>query len=231
MLRHCPAALLLLILMGCRTLVITPAALQELENDAAREALDKWKEAVVLINEFLASPYNLTLPKGRFKLDTAEGMVFWSDDGTYPIRVESTTWGDLTVWSGFRAQERSFGFVVGSRPPDEEPLLDHSLFRVKEGSWDSPKYIAELILHETSHVVHREGTIGFWNAVAYYLEAVFLFRARTHSAENRPRATSEEFLYFFLSRERDGKNAAIAWKVFQGHIGTEHDHCEHGLRR
>jgi hypothetical protein len=73
-------------------------------------------------------------------------------------------------------QEQRVLFNVVAPLPETQDQIVGSLF---------------VILHETTHVVFRHGTVGFWNGVAYYLEAIFLFRANDHSAERRPHDASE----------------------------------------
>jgi hypothetical protein len=133
-------------------------------------------------------------------------MRFVTAAGVWPITVRCTTWGDVVVWFGFAAQEREDGFVVGSMAPERDRLVDNSLF-VNGSGWRKPASdVADLVLHETTHVVWREGTIGFWNGVAYYLETIFLFRYSNHSAERRANATDEEFDWFVNERAvRDGR--------------------------
>ncbi len=199
-------AILALAAPGCRATVVTPVSvLQASAPQAEREqAVTNWKEAVVLANEFLASPFRLTLPEGHFELDDW-GMRFVRAAGEVcPITVCSTTMGDICVSLGYAAQEREYGFAVGARDGEEnDPVIDNSLFRLPDGSWRDPPDLAKLILHETTHVVFRVGTIGFWNTVSYYLEAIFLLRSSTHSAERLPRATSEEFFYYYMWRSAD----------------------------
>ena len=209
---------------------MTPAAIRGSAAPAEEkeEAIGTWTEAVDLANGFLASPFRRTLPEGRFDLDEAEGMRFVAADRTWSIEVRSTTGGDLVLWAGYQAQERSYGFVVGSCPPDEEPLLHHSLFRTKSGDLLDPDALARLVLHETTHVVFREGTIGFWNSLAYYLEAIFLFRSRTHSDEDLPRATSEEFLFYRLWPDGTPEWRAKALEMLEDHLGEDRPHCRHG---
>jgi hypothetical protein len=130
---------------------------------------------------------------------------------------------------GFLAQEREFGFVVGARAPDRDELVDHSFFRDHEGALVDAASIARLVLHETTHVVYREGTVGFWNGVAYYLEAVFLFRYATHSDERHARATGEEFEYFRLERDAQDEHKPIYRRFFEEHVARgPTSRCIHG---
>lgn len=183
-----------LLLPGCASMEVTPASLREAVGPAAERelALANWTEAVALANAFLESPARQTLPAGRLDLGE-EGMTFRAGGRDWPIRVRCTAWGDLCLLAGFSAQERSWGFVVGKEEPGADRILDNSFLRNPFGGVSSPAAMAELILHETTHVVLREGTVGFWKGFAYYLEAIFLFRYDDHSAERRPFATSREF--------------------------------------
>jgi hypothetical protein len=224
------AAVLLVLVAGCRSLEITPAVLraEAAERPDRATALTTWTEAVHLANEFLGSSYRLTLPSGRYELDDA-GMRFVTEHRTWPIRVVSSSWGDLVVRTGFAAQEREFGFVVGSQPPKRDALVDHSFFRYSSGELLGPVEVASLVLHETTHVVCREGTVGTWNAIAYYLEALFLLRASKHSAERHAHATSEEFRFFRLvESESDEEAKAIYRRAFEEHLADPEPFCVHG---
>jgi hypothetical protein len=120
-------------------------------------------------------------------------MVLHAEDGrTIPVEVRVTTWGGVGARLGFAAQERSWGFVVGRRG-EGDPLVANSLFRDAGDDWRHRVRVAALILHEATHVVYDVGTVGFWKGLAYYLEALFLFRYRNHSGERAPFATTEEF--------------------------------------
>ena len=194
----------------------SPAVSQE----ERREIVATWREATERANAFLASPYRRTLPAGRYEFDDRDGMRFVTAAGTWPIAVRCTTWGDLCVACGFAAQEREDGFVVGSRGRARDRLVDNSLFVSGWGGWRaSSDGVADLILHETTHVVWREGTVGFWNGVSYYLEALFLFRYANHSDERRPNATDEEFGWFAAAQQPDSIAA---------HLAQESDTCRHG---
>ncbi len=183
-----------LLLPGCASMEVTPTSLREAVGPAADrdQALANWRAAVTLANAFLESPARRTLPPGRFELGE-EGMVFHAEGRAWPIRIRSTGWGDLCLLAGFSAQERSWGFVVGKEAPGGDRILDNSFLRDASGAISSPASMAALILHETTHVVLREGTVGFWKGCAYYLEAIFLFRYDDHSAEREPFASSREF--------------------------------------
>jgi len=180
------------------------------------------------MNEFLASDWRRTLPAGRFELDDESGMRFVTAAGTWPISVHCNWYGDLCVATGFAAQEREYGFVVGEVDPERGRAIDNTLLCMSSGERMEPLDVAELILHETTHVVWREGTVGFWNGVAYYLEAIFLFRTNDHSAERRPHATGEEFLWWHMSRDGDELMRTTIREFFEQHLREDHPLCEHG---
>ena len=118
----------------------------------------------------------------------------------------------------------------GGSPPND--VLDNSFFLENSGGPRKAEDMAKLILHETTHDVYRVGTVGFWPSVAYYLEAVFLFRTSTHSAENRPYATTEEFMWWYQAREermKDGPGMEeLINEEFQAHLRHPGENCEHG---
>lgn len=222
----------LLAATACRSLDVTPRALRGSGGRPADRAaaVERWDEAVRIMNEFLASPYRSTLPRGRFEL-TEDGMAFTTDAGcAWPVAVRSTTWGDLVVATGFRAQESEDGFCVGGTGAQEgeaaDPLLDNTFFRQGDGSWYGAAALAELTLHETTHEVYGAGTVGPWNTVWYYAVAAATLRSSTHPAEDRPRATSAEFAWFRLAR--DPQFAEYVDAIRSEHLATPHAHCEHG---
>jgi len=227
--RSAPLLLALALAAACRSAVVSPATIRAADVPAEERAaaLAALEQGVVLANEFLASPYRLTLPPGRFELDD-DGMRFVTAGGERPIEVRCTTWGDLCVGFGFAAQERSWGFVVGAREPARDRRVDNTLLRDSDGEVKSPADVAELTLHETTHVVYGDGTVGFWNGVAYYLEAVFLFRYSKHSAERRPFATSHEFGYFRFERDSRPENRGFVREAFLEHLAEPSKRCRHG---
>ncbi len=198
-----PALLAVLLLAAaCTSVPVTPAGLLAAtpEEPGAQQALVLWAEAVDLANEFLASDSRTTLDPGHFELG-GDGLRYLTAEDVHPIEVRVTTWGGLCNDFGFEAQERSWGFVVGARGPGS-PLTDNSLFRLPhpDAPWRHPALIAELILHETTHVVYEVGTVSFWKGVGYYLEVIFLWRYDNHSDERLPFATSNEFLGWYTER-------------------------------
>ena len=229
-----PATLLLLVGTGCAGVELTPAAVERalVEAPAPARAAATWRKAVALANEFLASAQRRTLPEGRIELSDAAGMRFVTSAGTWPIAVRCTTWGDVCLAFGFAAQEREWGFVVGSKEPERDRLVDNSLFVAPGGMRKSASAVAHLILHETTHVVWREGTVGFWNGVSYYLESIFLFRYSNHSDERRPNATDEEFDWFVNERALraadDAARLAALVSYIERHLGEAHDTCRYG---
>lgn len=159
-------------------------------------------------------------------------MRFVTPLGTWPIAVRCNWWGDVCVACGFAAQEREYGFVVGEREPERDRLVDNSFFQYGDGARKPAYELAELFLHETTHVVWREGTVGFWNGVSYYLEAIFLFRYSNHSDERKARGTGEEFTWWNMHRELI---ASVGPELAQGvldfracHLLEAHDDCAHG---
>ncbi|MBK7644762.1 MAG: hypothetical protein IPJ19_17255 [Planctomycetes bacterium] len=214
------APLAMLCAASCRSLEITPAALREKGGRAPERAvaLARWEESIGLMNEFLASSCRRTLPEGRFAL-AGEGMTFTSASGqTWPIQVCATTWGDLVVAIGFRAQEGQCGFCVGATQlqPGEarDGLLDNTFFRHPQGFWEDAASLAEVTLHETTHVVLREGTIGPWNTLGYYLVLLTCWSGVEHPAERLPYATSAEFERFLAERAHGPAGAGLlSWRA------------------
>jgi len=196
------------------------------ESDAA---LARWQAAVELSNVFLASPWRRTLPVGKFLLSD-EGMIFQSDAGEWPVHVRVTMVGDLCARFGFSAQERSDGFVVGRTLPRRDAVMDNTFFRHTDGKFASPQTIAGLLLHELTHSVFREGTVGFWPGFAYYAEAAVTWRYRTLSGERRAFATSEEFHNFAVGRGKPGAAQAEMLRRFELHLAEgPTKYCRHGL--
>ena len=129
-------------------------------------------------------------------------MYWHHPDGCRELRVENTWWGDRCVGMGFAAQERSWGFVVGDRG-DGPQVTHNSLFFYVSGNMKNPADMAELILHETAHMIHHEGTVGFWSSLSYYWFVMFHGGGREHPAEFLPYSTSDEFGSWF----HDQRNA------------------------
>jgi hypothetical protein len=189
----------LALLSGCVSVPITPAnvAKAPVPAQVGRETMDRWNEAVHWCNEFLASSNRVTLPPGELRMNE-RGMEFVSRDRIQPVRVRCTRFGDLTVWCGFDAQERSDGFVVGRVKPKRSRVLDNSFFKSRNGTPSSSLTMASLTLHELTHSWCRVGTVSFRKSVAYYAECVFLFRYSNHSMERLANKTSGEFANFVM---------------------------------
>ena len=200
-----PILFLLVLLSGCTSVRVTPGDVGRIagRDDERAKIVKTWKEAVWIANWFLASEYRKTLPQGEITLD-AGGMAFVTGGRRLPIRVRCSPMGDLLIPFGMIAQERSDGFVVGSVPPHRDREIDNTLFKQIAGS-PLPNYeIADLILHELTHVYFKQGTVSFPKTVLYYGEAVFLFRYRSHSMEKLPFRTDDEF-YAFVKARSEGR--------------------------
>lgn len=223
-------ALALTLAAAACTTVITPEGIAgaKAPQEARDDALATWRAAIPLVNGFLASDFRHTLPPGRFELDDRTGMRFVTDEGAWPIEVHSNWWGDLCLFCGFAAQEREYGFVVGEADPERDRSVDNSFFCFGDSTRKGARYVAELILHETTHVVWRRGTVGFWNGFAYYLEAIFLFRTNDHSAERRPHATGEEFWAYLLAQDGPEEAAQSAREYVESHLRAPTRLCQHG---
>lgn len=221
-------ALAAVLAVSCTT-VVTPASIREAEAAPERRAatLAAWTEAVELANEFLASPFRRTLPPSSVEFG-ADGMALRLPQGRLPLEVHSNWYGDLVNGFGFVAQERDYGMVVGLREGGRDRSIENSLFAGEDGRPAPSHAIAEIVLHEATHVVFREGTVGFWNGLAFYLEAVFLLRAVEHSAERRPYATSHEFQFFWMWRGAGESERPALWRAFLEHAADQSRHCRHG---
>ena len=193
-------SVLLLLAASCST-VITPTAVleSELPVEQKLELNARWESGVQLANAFLASDQNDSLPAGWISLLPDEGMYWHHPDGCREIRVENTWWGDRCVGMGFAAQERSWGFVVGDRG-DGPQVTHNSLFFYVNQTMKHPADIAELVLHEAAHMIHHEGTVGFFAGLSYYWHAMFHGGGREHPAELLPYTTSDEFHAWFASQ-------------------------------
>jgi hypothetical protein len=160
-------------------------------------------------------------------------MRFLPDDGRpRPVAVTSSTWGDLVVASGGRAQESEAGFSVGSVDAPEgeagDELIDNTFFRRRDGAWYDAGSLARVTLHELTHDHYRVGAVGAWNTLGYYAVVVFTLRTSTHPAGDRPRATSEEFSWFLRARRTAPEHLGTIEEVREEHLAAQHPHCEHG---
>ncbi|MEM7305100.1 MAG: hypothetical protein AAF682_00450 [Planctomycetota bacterium] len=196
---------ILLLCASCTSVQIDPESLAS-DDPEFVQAAETLEAAVEAANDFLRSDARVTLPAGQLAWRDGE-LVFTHAGGEVPMRLRRTTWGDLCEATGFEAQERRDGFVVGARGEGDSRIYN-SLFRSSLGFWKQPYRIAELILHELTHVYLEEGTIGTWNSVKYYAEAIFLFRYRNHSAERNAYLTTEEFLDWWRITVQEPARAA-----------------------
>lgn len=220
----------LALLTACASVEVSPRSLRasNASPEEQTELLARWAEAVDLANAFLDSPFRRTLPQGDLVL-ADDGMLFETELGTWPIEVRCTSFGDLVRRFAFQAQERSFGFVVGECPPERDRRVDNAFFRELDGDPMSREQMADLVLHESTHVVWREGTVSFWKSVGYYLEAVFLFRYANHSAERKAHGTSQEFRFFRVHAGVDPEYQHIYLEEFEAHLASrEGQACAHG---
>jgi len=216
---------------ACASVVLTPHAMRaaDVPIEDRERAVSNYAAAVARCNEFLASPFRHALPAGQYVLDDGQGLFFETAGGTWPIEVRCTGWGDVVQWFGFKAQEGEGGFTVAACPPDRDRAVDNGLLREKHGYEVEPDLVADLILHETTHVVSDEGAIGFWKSASYYLECVFLWRFdRSHSDERRAYSTAEEYHQFIQSVGRGEAETARLLAELEAHIAASTDDaCHH----
>lgn len=198
------AGLVMLAFAGCAGVPVTPTKLEaHAQTDAeAGRALHMWSSAVELANLFLASEFRQTLPPGKISLD-ADGMRFTSASATMPIRVRCTTFGDLLVKFNFPAQERSWGFIVGRTPGGADRLTSNSLFRHRSGEALGNIAMADIILHELTHMHLKSGLDDPLLFIRYYAEAILLWRYRDHSMERMPFKTTSEYYAFIKAMEKN----------------------------
>lgn len=227
-------ALALVATAACSSVTVTPDSLRRasVPQSERDQLVATWTGAVARCNEFLASPYRHALPEGRVVLDDARGMRFESDGRAWPLEVRSTSWGDLVLGFGFQAQERTYGFTVGECPPERDRVADNSLFRDSRGRVMDADLVADLLLHETTHVVSGEGALGFWKSFTYYCEAFFLFRyGPTHSDERRAYGTGEEYHAFIQSVGRTDDVPALLLQQLDDHVARgPTKRCRHETR-
>jgi hypothetical protein len=222
------AAVLLgfLAISGCACVEVTPAALlvsPDVPDDVRASRLSTLRDAVDLVNRFVASPWNHSFPLLRLELRD-DGFHFVDPTGSRPYKVFCSSWGDFILSIGGAAQALEGGFVVGKRKPCRSRVCDNSLFVRSDGTEREAGSVARTIVHEAAHTLHRRGTIGFGRSVLYLLEAIFLLRSRTHSAERRPRAVTEEFFLF----EAAGGEPGWELEFIEAHIREGSANCEHG---
>lgn len=179
------------LLTACVSQTIAPATLEPL-GDSGVEATQLLERSVEIANEFLASEHRRMLPAGTLAW-RGDRLVFTHADGELALHIRRTTFGGVVESFGYEAQERSDGFVVGRRGEGDPRLMNSLFISSFTGMYKHPASIAELILHELTHTWFGDGTVGVWSTIQYYAEAIFLFRYREHSAEERPYRTSSEF--------------------------------------
>lgn len=219
-----------LALGGCQSHLITPATVREslLPEAEKAAALHRWEEAVDIANYFLGSPYRRTLPDGRF-VYAESGMRFESGGRVWPIQVKHDPIGQLCVNFGFVAQERSDGFAIGRVRPRRDVRIDNTWFKDRAGHPNNAATMAALLLHETTHVVLRDGTVSFWKSIGYYGEAAVTFRYRTLTGERRPYATSEEFEWFVRATHTESSLQPQLLVQFNAHLAHgDTKRCRHG---
>ncbi len=190
--------LLVSALSGCVSVRVTPEAIQAsgASSEVRAHVESVWREAVGILNDFLSSPYNLSLPRGRYVLDYREGLRFETEQGVWPITVTCDWLGDLIHHLGGQAASMSRGFVVpGTHGPTGDRTIDNTLFQRMNGEWKPAHRVASVTVHETGHLVHGRGIL---KNVGYACEVIFLFRRSSNSAETRPRSISVEFQVYLL---------------------------------
>ena len=97
------------------------------------------------------------------------------------------------VHLGFAGQTRTWGFVVGKVPPRKDYLTDNSLFRSLNGTPYGNIFVANMILHELTHMNLGQGMDKPMVMLRAYSEAILLCRYRNHSMERLAWKTSAEF--------------------------------------
>lgn len=185
MMKWLPIAVLgpLALTSGCST-VITPEAVRAstVPAELVDRSLGQWEAAVELVNEFLDEQAPKDVP--WFRLAYGEqGMLLIREEGVQRFDVACTAWGWVVVKSGFTAQERSWGFVVGPLGGDQ-PVFDNSFFYGGFGLKGSHG-LGGLILHEAIHTVLENGTTGFFSGFGYYLKAIWHGGGEEHPHETR----------------------------------------------
>lgn len=174
---------LLALTTGCST-VITPEALKAstVPKQLVDRSVDQWRKAIELVNDFLDEQSFEDVP--WFRLSYGEqGMLLIRENGVQRFDVACTPWGWFVVKSGFTAQERSWGFVVGPMGGDQ-PVFDNSFFYGGFGLRGSHG-LGGLILHEAIHTVLENGTTGFFSGLGYYTKAIWHGGGEEHPHEAR----------------------------------------------
>lgn len=191
------AGLLFAALVGvsCSTLVSPEAILDspKLTDEVKTRVILHWESSVERANAFLLSEHNTLMPRGSYEL-LGSGLVYRTDQQDWEVTIRNTWFGDVVVASGFIAQERSWGFVVGEVGSGED-LVANSLFRTILDAPRSADGMASLILHETAHQVFDVGTLDFFGTVHYYWYSLFEHHSG-HPDEAMPNAVSNQFANF-----------------------------------
>lgn len=165
----------------------------ELSDEVKADVILRWETSVARANAFLLSEHNTLMPKGSYEL-LGSGLVFRTGAQDWEVTIRNTWFGDVVVASGYIAQERSWGFVVGE-VGDGEDIVANSLFVNSLGSPRSADGMARLILHETAHQVFDVGTLDFTGTLHYYWYSLFENHSG-HPDEEMPNAVSREFGQF-----------------------------------
>lgn len=185
----------LLLTCSCSTLIAPRTILAEADLELAQKEnyLEQWEASLAVANAFLASEHNQSLPKGSYELRN-EGMMLRGPERDYEVTVKKTTFGGLCATFGYPAQERSWGFVVGSasRGPS---VVANTFFHGVSGKRRNAEMLAELILHETAHQVHDVGTLRFSRTMHYYWMSLF-YGYEGHPDEAMPVQVDTEFRAF-----------------------------------
>lgn len=222
--------LLSISMAGCASVRVTPEAIRAsgASPEIKARVASTWREAVQIMNEFIESQYNLSLPRGRYKLDDVDGLRFETDHGVWPIAVTCDWLGDIIPLLGGQAASLSRGFVVArTKGAGGDRAVDNTLFQLGDGEWKPAHGVAAVTLHETSHLVHGS---GLWKNVGYVCEALFLFRRSNNSAETRPRSTTGEFQLFRRIKGfdipllRDISSLKLRAMLLQDLLGDKEDH-------
>ena len=159
--------------VSCSTLISPEAILDapELTDEVKTEVIVRWETAVERANAFLLSEHNTLMPRGSYEL-LGSGLVFRTEQQDWEVTIRNTWFGDVVVASGFVAQERSWGFVVGEVGEGED-IVANTLFLTNQGGTRSADAMASLILHETAHQVFEVGTLDFFKTMHYYWFSLF----------------------------------------------------------
>jgi len=189
----------LLLAASCSTLVAPRTILAESDLELAQKEdfLAQWEASLEVANAFLQSEHNQSLPQGQYELRN-DGMILRGPDRDYEVTVKKTTMGGLCATFGYPAQERSWGFVVGSsnRGP---AVVANTFFYSVTGKRRNPETMAELILHETAHQVHDVGTLRFSRTMHYYWFSLF-YGYDGHPDEAMPVMVDHEYRSFLRER-------------------------------